>query len=325
MNKIFLFIFFLLATSCQYFKRNAVVGPDYYQVHWDESVNLIKQQKLEEAEPVLKELYSSAQFAHPELAIKALFELGQISEKKGEWLLALSQFKECEIKKNYLQGFKAELELPARLAGLYATLGELQISELYAKKVESNLQIYRQQISLSEQKAWWAETLYRMGSFPVQSLSADNWQNFARRFHSTSQYLIQSMELSDSVWSERSFELAQMFFKKSFELLSTSPGDLEENSVLLGSQVRDRINLLQEIFEKIQLYRPLDLEKSRLVWLFYQSVSDNQKQAQDKLYKIKDSAPLSRQSEKRNALKRDGILVNPKSGGIDNNSNDPNL
>lgn len=325
MNKIFLFIFFLLATSCQYFKRNAVVGPDYYQVRWDESVNLIKQQKLEEAEPVLKELYSSAQFAHPELAIKALFELGQISEKKGEWLLALSQFKECEIKKNYLQGFKAELELPARLAGLYATLGELQISELYAKKVESNLQIYRQQISLSEQKAWWAETLYRMGSFPVQSLSADNWQNFARRFHSTSQYLIQSMELSDSVWSERSFELAQMFFKKSFELLSTSPGDLEENSVLLGSQVRDRINLLQEIFEKIQLYRPLDLEKSRLVWLFYQSVSDNQKQAQDKLYKIKDSAPLSRQSEKRNALKRDGILVNPKSGGIDNNSNDPNL
>ena len=325
MNKLILFPLIFFIMSCQYFKRNTVYEPSYYENQWETAVVLIRSQQLEEAEGLLKELYVSAQTADPELSTKALFELAQINEKKGEWLLALSQFKECELKKNNLQGYKAELELPARLAGLYATLGELQISEIYAKKIESNLQIYLQQVSLTKQTSWWAETFFRMGSFPAHYINAENWQDFARRFHSTSQYLIRSMELSDAVWSERSLELTQTFFKKSFEFLSLSPRDLEENNVLLGSIVRERINLLQEILQKIQLYRPINLEKSRTVWRFYQFAGDYQNQLQTILSRIKDSTPLSKESQQRNAVEREGILANPSPSGIDKNSNDPNL
>lgn len=316
----------MMATSCQYFSRSKPAGENYYQGKWDQALVLLKEQNFDEAEPILKELYLAAQIADPELSTKALFELGQISERRGLWLQALAQFKECESKKQNLPGFKAELELPARLAGLYATMGELRISEIYAKKVEANLQMYMQQISLTQQKTWWAETFFRMGSFPVKYINADNWKEFSHRFNSTSQYLIRSMELADPIWSERSLELTHLFFKKSFEFLSVGPSDIEENTVLLGAIVRDRINILEEIFQKIQLYKPIDIKKSRTVWLFYQAVEDYQIQVKNKLYQIKDSAPLSIQSQKRNAIEREGKLITPPgSGGIDKNSNDPNM
>ncbi len=326
MIKVALLTILFLATACQNLKRDAVTrDKTYYENQWEKAVLLIRSQRFDDAEGVLKELYSAAQTADPELSTKALFELAQISEKKGEWLTALSQFKECELKKNYLQGYKAELELPARLAGLYATLGELKISEVYAKKIESSLQVYMQQISLTNQKAWWAETFYRMGSFPTEYITSENWQDFARRFHSTSQYLIRSMELSDPTWSDKSLELALTFYRKSFEFLRLSPSDLEENSVLLGTQVRERINLLQEIMQKTDLYRPINYRKSKVVWQYYQATSDYQNQLRTVLPQVKESAPLSRESQQRNALEREGKLVTPSSGGIDKNSEDPNL
>jgi hypothetical protein len=325
MKNLVLCIILLLTTSCQYFNRATPRGKSYYETRWAEAMFLIEDKKYDEAESSLKELYSAALTADPELSTRALFELASINEKKGNWLAALSQFKECEGKRIYLEGYKAELELPARLAGLYATLGELRMSENYASKVEAALQVYFRRISLTEKKSWWAEMFFRMGSFPIHYINADNWRDFARRIHFTSQYLIRSMEFSDPVWSQRSLELAQIFFKKSFEFLAIAPDDLEENSVLLGTVVRDRINLLQEIFEKIQLYRPLSLEKSRTVWLFYQLVEGYQAQLKTQLHKIKDSVQLRKESQKRNAIEREGDLINPSNGGIDKNSNDPNL
>ena len=321
----FLGVCLFITASCQYLDHRVPMGPNYYEKRWDQAVLLLKDQKYDEAEPVLKELYSAAQSASPELATRALFELGQINEKKGQWLTALSQFKECEGKKDQLPGFKAELELPSRLAGLYATLGELKTSELYARKVESNLQSYMQLINITNQKAWWAETFYRMGSFPVEYVNAENWKDFARRFHSTSQYLIRSMEQGDSVWSEKSLELAQTFFKKSLEFLTVIPSDVEENSVLLGSIVRERVNLLEEILQKIQLYKPLNVEKSTTVTQFYKLAEQYQAQVKTSLYQIKDSAPLSRESQKRNGIERVGKLINPSGTCIDKDTNGPKM
>jgi hypothetical protein len=317
-------LFFLLTTSCQLLNKQQQVGESYYQLKWDQSIQFLHEQKYDEAEASLKELYASAQGENPELATRALFELAQVNEKKGQWTLALAQLKECEIKKNNLPGYKAELELPARIAGLYATLGELQVSETYAQKTESNLEAYKQQISMIQQPSWWAETFYHMGSFPVQYIDADNWMAFAKRFHSTSQYLVRSMELSDPIWSQRSQDLAQTFFKKSLEMITIAPNETDENSVLVGAVIRDRINVLQEIIQKIHLYKPVHLEKTHTAWLFYQSLEDYQTQVKSTLYKIKDSVPMSQESQKRNAIERDGRLVTPD-GQLDKKTNDPNL
>ena len=246
----------------------------------------MKEQNFDEAESKLKVLYVSAQTADPELSTRALFELGQINERKGLWVQALAQFKECELKKKDLASFKAELELPARLAGLYATMGELQTSEKYAKQAEYNLQVYIQQINFNNQKAWWAETFYHMGSFPVQFMTEENWNNFAQRFHSTSQYLIRSMEFSDPVWSERSFLLTQEFFKKSFELLTVTHSDSEENGVLAASAIKERINLLEEILQKIELYKPINLDNSHTVSAFYQTLDDYKMRVKSILYEL---------------------------------------
>lgn len=315
----------LILGSCQLFKRSVYQGPSHYDALWSQSLESIKESKLEEAEASLKELYSSAQIADPELSTRALFELAQIEERRGAWLSALSKFKECEAKKQYLPGFKSQLELPSRLAGLYAAMGELTLSEAYAKKAEMNLQSYLMQVGLVNQKSWWAETFFRMGSFPVQFMNDENWKEFSNRFHSTSQYLVRSMELSDPLWSERSFELTQSYFKKSLELLSYDSSDYQENTVLFGQKIKERINLLQAIIQKIEMHKPFDFESSRIVKTFYDSLALYESQLKFKIIQIKDSAPLSKESEKRNSILREGKLRDVQAPKVDNSKKDPNL
>jgi tetratricopeptide (TPR) repeat protein len=318
----FILLFFC---SCQYFRPAVYKGPSHYDRLWSQSLDLIKEQKLDEAEVLLKELYSSAQAVDPELSTKALFEIGQIEERRGDWVAALSRFKECEMKKQDLPAYKAQLELPTRLAGLYATLGELTLSEAYAKKAEMNLQTYLLQVGLINQNSWWAEAFFRMGSFPVQSMNDQNWNEFSSRFHSTSQYLVRSMELSDPLWSERSFELAQNYFKKSFELLAYSSSDYQENSVILGQVIKERINTLETIVRKIEMHRPFELDKSRIASLFYDSLELYKAQLKNKLSQVKDSAPLSKESEKRKAIRRELKIKDPASPQVDNSQKDPNM
>jgi hypothetical protein len=275
-----------------------------------------------EAEGTLKELYASAKDAEPEFSTRALFELAQINERRGDWVMALAQFKECEIQSKDLPGFKAQLELPSRMAGLYAALGELKLSEAYAKRAEMNLQSYLQRVSLESQRSWWAETFFRMGSFPVQFMNDENWNEFAHRFHSTSQYLVRSMELSDPLWSQKSFDLAHTFFKSSFERLVLT-ADSQENAVLLGARMKDRMIFLDEMMTKLEIYKPLKSSSSGPVVSFYSALDLYKDQLKAKLVQLKDSAPLSHESEKRNSIVRDVKLKD--SPAVDKSKKDPNL
>lgn len=323
-----LLIFALNAlVGCQYLglERTQVGTGLYYTEQWKLAQEHLQEQNHTEAERIFKEIYNANLAQDPEISTRALFELALINEGRGQWDLALAQFRECEARKQFLPLLKGELELPARLSGLYATLGEIQMSDFYSKKAESALQTYSAQIRLDLQPSWWAETFYKMGYFPIAEMNEDNWMNFAYRFESTCQYLIRSMELSDVIWSQRSYDLATTFLKKSLGQLNVDQNQLEENWVIKATAMQDKMNQLGGIIEKMKIWEPIDPNKSQHIKSFYEALALSEKELQSRLVSFRPYTPPSPDNLRRNAIKREGLKISPVPGDIDKTKIDPNL
>ncbi|MFN8791700.1 MAG: tetratricopeptide repeat protein [Bdellovibrionales bacterium] len=316
-----------VCAGCQYLGTFQSSGPkgQYYLDQWERAQTHIKNQDYSEAESILAEIYNSTLAEDPGLSTRALFELAVLRETHGQWDQALAQFRECETKKEHLPMIKAELELPARLSGLYATLVEIRTSDYYSKKTEAALQTYAAQIRLDQQPAWWAETFYRMGYFPINEMRDENWLHFASRFEATSPYLVRSMELSDGIWSRRSFDLATHFVKKSLEQISVSEETLEDNWAFRTQILEEKMNRLGSIFEKMKLWKPLDLKKSKYVENFYEQLVGAEKELERRLSLFRPYTPPSNENRKRNAIRREGLQLAPVPESIDKNEKDPNL
>lgn len=319
-------ILFLTLSACQIFRGRLSPGTgEYYRNLWNESQELLRARDFQRAEVKLDELYKVAASTDPKLSTLALYELALLNESHGQWELALVRLKECERKKEYLPLEKAELELPAHLSGLYSTLGEMGVANEYFRKSESAFQTYAAQIRIDKQPSWWAETFYKMGYFPINHLTEDNWMPFAKRFDSTSLYLVRSMEVGDAIWSQRSYNLASGFLKSSLDLMNVlEPGDTE-NWIIKTTAIKDKMVQLDGIIETLKLWKPIKPEKSHLIWSFYETVDLTEKELQNRWASLRVNAPPSLESLRRNSFRREGLKLVPVPAGVDKRNLDPNL
>ncbi|MFN9069248.1 MAG: hypothetical protein ACK5V3_18645, partial [Bdellovibrionales bacterium] len=247
----------------------------------------------------------------PEYSTAALFELAKISERQGNFELALSQLKELENKKNWLSQNKADLELPARLAGTYAALGEIRAAEVYSALAEKGLSTYSIQMRPDQNPQWWAETYFRMSVLPLEGLNSDNWEAFAKRFEMSLPFLIRSMDYADPVWSQRSLSTAESFFKKTIELSGFNQQESDENWYvkLEGSKVR--LDRLEYLITKSRLWKIEGPQSSRWSRSFYTYLLDVEKLITKLRQELPEFAPLSKESNKRKQIKRTDLELKP--------------
>lgn len=296
--------------SCQYFQP-VPQGESYFKKTWETAHEEFQMQNFEKAETLFKEIYLLGVESAPQISTQALFELAQLNEIKGNWEIALSQLKECESKKAFLPLVKAELELPARLAGAYAALGEVSLSDLYSQKAEKALQTYSAQLRPDLQKEWWAETYYRMGSLPTQYMTDQNWMAYAKRFESAVTHLIRSMEYENSSSSRKSLLQAEDFFKKSLEFSNVSEDISEENWWLRKNSAREKLDTMLFLIQKIKLWKFEKPEPSNTIAQFYKKIEMIENEVRSKRTQFRDTAPLTPNSLIRKKIKRDDIEVVP--------------
>lgn len=299
-----------LMTSCQYFNHTQN-HDDYFKNTWEKAHEEVRIQNLEKAEVLYKEIYLLGVESDPQYSTQSLFELAQLSELKGNWEIALSQLKECEVKKSYLPAVKADLELPARLAGAYAALGEVELSDTYSQKAEQALQTYSAQLRPDLRAEWWAETYYRMGSLPTQFMTDKNWLAYAKRFETSMTHLIRSMEYSDSNWSLKSLRQAEDFFKKSLEFLNLTEELSEENWWLKKESTRQKLDIIIFLIQKIKLWKFESAKPADIITQFYKRIDIIETEVRHRRAQFRDTTPLTPSSLKRKSIKRDDLEVVP--------------
>jgi hypothetical protein len=304
-------IFGLLAlglTGCQLFKAKPT-SSDYFKPAWEKAQIELKNNNLQSAEMMLKEIYQLGLEAAPEYSVLSLYELAKLNEQRGEWEIAISRLKECELKLKLLPTVQADLELPAKLAGLYAAVGEIRISESYTKLAEKGLAIYSVQLRPDLQSSWWAETLYKMGSFPTNSMTEENWPAFAKRFESGSIHLLRSLEYSDPIWSEKSYQQLDSFFKKSIEILDGATLVQDDNWWIKKTVIREKLDTLLFLIHKLKLWRPLKVKDFKYSTQFYRELIQTEKYLIQARLQFVDVTPLTIENLKRKQIKREDLEV----------------
>lgn len=302
--------FIFIVAGCQFLNRRPP-GGEYFKETYEKAQMDLKSKNDERAESQFREVYQLGVEVSPNYSVAALFELSKLSEKKGEFVTALSQLKEVESKKEFLPTVQAALELPARLAGLYAALGEIMASESYTIAAEKALQIYASQIRPDQNPQWWAETHFRMAALPMESMQKDNWLSFSKRFDTGFPHLIRSMEYADPVWSQRSLSQAESYFKKTIEL-STLPLQIEdENWMVTVDLARERLNFLQYLIRRAQLWKSESSKNSKWARGFYMYLADMERHVAHLRAQLPEAAPLSPESARRKELKRSDLDLKP--------------
>jgi hypothetical protein len=295
-----------LLTGCSLFRKQPP-QKDFFEKTYEIAHSELKSKKEDNAENLFREIYQVGRDIAPEYSTASLFELAKLNEKRGEFELALSQLKELEGKKSWLAKIKAELELPARLAGVYAALGQIRASENYAAQAEKGLSAYSTQIRPDQNPQWWAETYYRMSSLPLESLDSNNWEAFAKRFEASLPFLIRSMEYADPLWSQRSLTTAETFFKRTIELAGFTQEVSDENWYISLEDSKARLDRLDYLNRKSQLWKTEGPNQSRWSRGYYTYLLDVEKLISKMRRELPESAPFSKESAKKKEIKRTDI------------------
>jgi tetratricopeptide (TPR) repeat protein len=152
---------------------------------------------------------------------EALYRYSICQEHLGDDNKGLFALLQLQDRTQYLNKGQADVEVPARMAGSYARLGNLDEAKKYFNKSETGLKkLRRAHLVAGEQldlEAWLPKTLYSMGhissrSHEMGSASPEQFKNFLASVEQSQERLLRAAETGDSVWAKKaSLELVGIY------------------------------------------------------------------------------------------------------------------
>jgi tetratricopeptide (TPR) repeat protein len=142
----------------------------------------------------------------PKLQAMALYRLSFCYEALGDEQSVVATLHDLLSRAKFLPSEVSGAELPARLAGAYARVGNFDEAVDYYKRAESGILRLRKESHQTGGKdlpEWLPRTLYYMGSMALQQLSWDNFETALRPLARSQVYLLEAAELGVEPWSLR--------------------------------------------------------------------------------------------------------------------------
>ncbi len=191
-------------------------------------------------------------------------------------------------------------EIPARLAAGYARIGNrtkaleyFKLASQGLKKMVAEEQGHRQQQIL-------AQSLFIMGQLnPAQRRAENDAISFLKGLSMQQPYLLQAVELNQQPWSQKAADDLETAYANIWKYKFSSEGARRE-FYIRGIQAANELN-------RIRLPKP-----DPAVDLIFKHVEEATSRLQTELAKIAETNRLTPEAEKREGLKRQGRLVDPK-------------
>ncbi|MEK6774319.1 MAG: hypothetical protein AABY64_10285 [Bdellovibrionota bacterium] len=286
----------------------------YFQAaRYGEAWSLEQTEALSEALQVYQSVMDLAKSQWPRLYARSLYRSSFVYETLGEDVKLVATLMEARGLREDLPPEVALAEVPSRLSMIYAKINRPEEAQKYLKEADQGLRrlLATQKIS----NEWLAQMYFQMGSLKLSSMNADNLTYFVQSQKTVQRYLLSSLSLNDSVWSEKSFKK----ITENYSLLWNQIESYKENS---NTDSFDRIEsrrqqflilgeYLKMVSEALQL-KPLDEQRMNI----YQTKTFNffeeaEKKTYDLLYSKFDRMSLTEEALRLNDIRRPGkVLVN---------------
>ena len=196
----------------------------------------------------------------------------------------------------------AKAEAPARLAAVYARLGNTNMAQLELEKARNGIkEINRSYRNPRVKKEILSKTFYYMGNMSKYRLNSDSSLAFIQSLDTLQGYLLKAVEFNNKEWSP----LAQEELMNSYERLWVYT--TKENP-----KVETTERILSSLLKLKEMRFP-DREESPLIKELFARVSDYENKFKLKLANKEPGVLKTESTLEREKLKLNGRLVSPES------------
>lgn len=245
---------------------------------------------------------------------EALYNLGRAQEAAGFEAEALAAYLDAERRSQYLPDETAQVEVPARIAGVYARQGQMKTADRYYQKADQGFEKLKSRSKLEKQD-WLARALFTMGQMSPRKILLSDFESELKSLNRSQAYLIRAVEFGHEIWSDKASKELEVIYNSAWKTIESTP----------VTESEDRLASLKQQQEKmIEMGLLLNTALERAKQEFVPGVRDNRflnrskvffEEFEKKLDALLATRPvhegLTPESQKLEGIKREGVVIDP--------------
>ena len=190
----------------------------------------------------------------PRLQAMALYRLSGCYEAMGDETQDVVTLNDLVSRAQFLPREIGQAELPAKLAGAYARIGNFDRAQEFYRRAEVGIARLRQE-SGGEIPEWLAQTYFSMGETSRQQISWSEFETSIRPFARGQIFLLQAAELNRTPWSDRAADELVQVYNSLFETIRQAPmsaGDPVLAKRALQKKQWSRVGLILDLMTELR-------------------------------------------------------------------------
>ena len=221
---------------------------------------LMGEKKFTQATEQMRAVANETSGNAPQIQAQAFYQLSFCYEALGDKIDALATLLDSYRRQKYFRREVASAEIPARIAGAYAALGNFSEAKNYYAQAEAGIGQLKRGLGSGEVPEWLPRTLFYMGEVSLRKISWEDVSSVLRPLSRAQIYLLEAAELGLSSWSQKSAQELIATYQSTLAVIAHPPEAANTQGV-------DQISLRRSAQEKQwqlaqEFYQVLDEMKS---------------------------------------------------------------
>ncbi len=212
---------------------------------------LMGQKKFAQATERMRSVAIETSGNAPSLQAQAFYQLSFCYEAQADKVNALASLLDSYHRQKYFAREVATAEIPARIAGAYASLGNFDEAKIYYSKAESGVQQLKREIRSGEAPEWLPRTLFYMGEVSLRKISFDDVASVLRPLSKAQFYLLESAELGSSSWSEQASRELIETYENTLAVIAQPPVSKDSDALTAQRHAQEKQWQLAQDFDQV--------------------------------------------------------------------------
>ncbi len=194
------------------------------------------------------------------MAVQALYRLGFCYEALKRDNETIGTLLDVLSRRQYLSKEIGEAEVPARLAGAYARVGNHHQADLFYERAEVGLKRLRATWGLKEKPEWLSKTLYHMGYMSLRVISEKEFEEDLKPLARSQRFLLMAVEIGHDEWAPKALKELELIYENIWNVIEKLPVPEGEEDVVLQNRERQERQwemsyLVLDLMRDLELYK----------------------------------------------------------------------
>lgn len=250
------------------------------------------------------------------LEAESLFHLARAYEGLSNDSKALAAYLDAERRSKFLKKELSEIEVPARIAGVYARQKNLEMADKYYAKADVGLSKVKDK-SGNEKREWIPQSLFGMGKVSPRSITEADYDNELKSLRRSQGYLIRAIEFGHSKWSDRAEKELEFIYNSAWSVIESYPVKETDDKLAALKMQQERMIELGIVLNKVlnqlqQEFIPGDSSENQYIKKLKSFIEGFEKRLDALISSRPVQEGLTPEAQLREGLIRSGKVVDPE-------------